>query len=165
HLNPLVCDRLDRPDLVTMAKGLGGGIPIGACIALGDSADLMDPGQHGSTFGGNPIACAGALAVISTIESEDLLARSSALGGTLQAAARVAGVQSLRAAGSFLGIDLAEPVAATAVALAQDAGFLINNTGPSTIRLAPPLTVREDDIALFAEAWPMIVATASAGDQ
>ncbi len=73
HHNPAVCDPLDRPDIITLAKGLGGGIPIGACIALGGAAGLLQPGHHGSTFGGNPVACAASLAVIDTIEAEDLL--------------------------------------------------------------------------------------------
>jgi acetylornithine/N-succinyldiaminopimelate aminotransferase len=165
HLNPLVCDPFDRPDLITVAKGLGGGIPIGACVALGAAAQLFRPGHHGSTFGGNPVACAAALAVISTIESDDLLSRALRIGTDLAASARVRGVRSVRSAGPFLGIDLERDLAPAVVGAARNAGFLVNSTGPATIRLAPSLTLPGEDVASFADAWPGIVLSALEGSR
>jgi acetylornithine/N-succinyldiaminopimelate aminotransferase len=165
HHNPEVCDPLEQPDIITLAKGLGGGIPIGACVAVGHAAHLLQPGDHGSTFGGNPVATAASLAVMRTIESEGLLAKSVEIGKHLVAALDAPGVRAIRAAGSFIGVDLDAAVAPRVVAVAQAAGFLINSTGPDTLRLAPSLALTEDDVLAFAEAWPTILTTAIEGSQ
>ncbi|MGH3516412.1 MAG: acetylornithine transaminase [Haloechinothrix sp.] len=137
------------PDVVTLAKGLGGGLPLGAVIGIGDAADLLQPGQHGTTFGGNPIACAAGLAVIKTIGETGLLDHVSAMGKDLAAGIEnlhhplVAGV---RGAGLLLGIALRKPVSAAVTKAAQDAGYLINNVQPDAIRLAPPLIIDEAQV-------------------
>jgi acetylornithine aminotransferase len=156
------------PDVVTLAKGLAGGMPIGACIGIGAAADLLEPGQHGTTFGGNPVCCAAALAVLRTIESEGLLDHVDRVGKEL-----VAGVEELAhplvtgvsGAGLLIGVGLAQPASATAVAAARDAGFLINNAVPDRIRLAPPLIVSTEQAEEFLAALPAILnRTAEAGD-
>lgn len=149
-----------RPDVVTLAKGLGGGIPIGACVALGEAGGLLQPGHHGTTFGGNPVAAAAALAVIDTIESEDLLGHVRAVGDRLAAGLRHERVAEVRARGLWIGIDLVEEVAASVVAVAARRGFLLNATGPGTVRLAPPLVVTVEQVEEFLAAWPTIVEEA-----
>ncbi|MGL5809096.1 MAG: acetylornithine transaminase [Nocardioides sp.] len=151
---------LIAPDIVTVAKGLAGGVPIGACLATGRSTLLLGPGQHGSTFGGNPVAAAAGLAVIETIEAEGLLSRSRAIGAKLASVAGGERVAAVRVAGAFAGIDLTGPHAPHAVEIAQEHGFLINSTGPGTIRLAPPFVISDDDLDHFCEAWPRIVQLA-----
>ncbi|GAC1386303.1 MAG: acetylornithine transaminase [Marmoricola sp.] len=150
-----------RPDIVTLAKGLGGGLPIGATVALGEAATLLQPGQHGSTFGGNPVCAAAALAVIRTIEEYDLLEavqrKGAALRGILEAAD---GVERVEGAGLLLGVQLTSDTAAEVVARGQQRGFLLNNTGPSRLRFAPALTIDNADLQEFAEAWPDIVGGA-----
>ena len=147
-----------RPDIVTLAKGLGGGIPIGATVALGQAANLLQPGNHGSTFGGNPVAAAAALAVIKTIEDYDLLdavqRKGAVLRGILEDSSEVERVEG---AGLLLGVQLKHDIAAEVVARAQQRGFLLNNTGPSRLRFAPALTIDNADLAEFGEAWPSIV--------
>lgn len=146
------------PDLVTLAKGLGGGFPIGACIGLGAAGELLQPGNHGTTFGGNPVACAAALAVIRTIEDEDLLEHVTVLGQKLRdGLAADPRVTEVRGEGLLIGLDLAEDKAAEVVAAAQDAGFIVNMTTPTRIRLAPPLVLTEDDANAFLAAWPSIL--------
>jgi acetylornithine aminotransferase len=146
------------PDIVTLAKGLGGGIPIGATIALGGAATLLEPGNHGTTFGGNPVACAAALAVIETIEKEGLLEAAVARGEQLtQVLLSADGVSNVEGRGLLLGAQLAEETAAAVVARAQERGFLLNNTGPARLRFAPPLTITETDIAALGDAWASIV--------
>ena len=150
------------PDLVTVAKGLGGGIPIGACIALGEHADLLQPGNHGTTFGGNPVATAAALAVIETIEKDDLLGNATRVGETLRTGLADPRVVAVRGRGLLIGLDLDAEVGPQVVQAAQDAGFILNNTGPHTIRLAPPL-VLTDELALeLVAAWPGILDAAYA---
>ncbi|MFL6158536.1 MAG: aminotransferase class III-fold pyridoxal phosphate-dependent enzyme, partial [Marmoricola sp.] len=149
------------PDLVTLAKGLGGGIPIGACIAFGDAATLLEPGNHGTTFGGNPVACAAGLAVIAVIEQEGLLERATVLGQKLRDG--LVGdprVTEVRGAGLLIGLTLTEPVTAAVMTAAQDAGFLLNNATPERIRLAPPLVLTDADAEAFLAAWPGILDTA-----
>lgn len=163
HLNPEVCEPLDAPDIITLAKGLGGGIPIGACLALGRASDLLQPGDHGSTFGGNPVATAAALAVIRTIETDGLLAASVEIGKHLATGLEAPGVRAVRAAGSFIGVDLVEEIAPRVVSVAQQHGYLINNTGPATLRLAPSLALTMDDVHAFAKAWPTILTIATEG--
>ncbi len=149
------------PDIVTVAKGLGGGIPIGATIGLGGAAALLEPGNHGTTFGGNPVACAAALAVIETIEAEGLLeaavVRGDQLTRLLLAQDQIAGVEGR---GLLLGAQLTDETAAALVARAQELGFLLNNTGPARLRFAPPLTITEADVASLGEAWTQIVTGA-----
>ena len=146
------------PDIVTVAKGLGGGFPIGACIGIGAAGELLQPGNHGTTFGGNPVACAAALAVIRTIEDEDLLEHVTVLGQKLRdGLVADPRVTEVRGEGLLIGLDLAEDKAAEVVAAAQRAGFIINNATPKRIRLAPPLVLTEDDANAFLAAWPTIL--------
>jgi acetylornithine aminotransferase len=151
------------PDIVTLAKGLGGGFPIGACIGLGRAASLFEPGNHGTTFGGNPVACAAALAVIRTIEDERLLERTTVLGQKLRdglaADPRVAEVSG---AGLLIGVVLSEEKAAEVAAAALRAGFIVNNATPGRVRLAPPLVLTDADADAFLRAWPAILEEAFA---
>jgi len=152
------------PDLVTVAKGLAGGFPIGACIALGDAAFLLEPGNHGTTFGGNPPACAAALAVIATIEAEGLLERATVLGEKLRDGLRAdPRVVEVRGEGLLIGLTLSEPVTAEVAAAALAAGFILNNATPERIRLAPPLVLTDADAEAFLAAWPGILDTAYEG--
>ena len=149
------------PDVVTLAKGLGGGFPIGAVIGLGRAADLLQPGNHGTTFGGNPVACAAALAVLDTIEAEGLLEHVTVLGQKIRdGLAADPRVTEVRGEGLLIGLDLASESAAAVVQAAQDAGFIINMTTPQRIRLAPPLVLTDDDAAAFLQAWPRILDAA-----
>ena len=152
------------PDVMTLAKGLGGGLPIGACLAFGDAADLLQPGQHGSTFGGNPVACAAALAVLDTIEADGLLDRATVLGDRLQAgvaALRHPMVAGVRGVGLMLAVILTAPVAGAVEAAARDAGFLVNAVAPDTIRLVPPLVLTDGQAAAFLDALPGVLDTAA----
>src|SRR6516225_6554861 len=152
------------PDVVTLAKGLGGGLPIGACLAVGEAARLMTPGLHGSTFGGNPVCAAAALAVLRTLTEQDLITRASVLGKTLSH-----GIESLdhplvdhvRGRGLLRGVVLTAPVAKPVEAAARDAGFLINAPAPDVIRLAPPLIITEAQIDEFLSALPRVLEKAS----
>jgi acetylornithine/N-succinyldiaminopimelate aminotransferase len=149
------------PDIVTLAKGLGGGIPIGATIALGGAATLLEPGNHGTTFGGNPVACAAALAVIETIEKEGLLEAAVSRGEQLTQVLRSTPyVTAVDGRGLLLGAQLAGETGAGVVSRAQANGFLLNNTGPARLRFAPPLTITEADVASLGAAWAQIVTEA-----
>ncbi len=149
------------PDVVTVAKGLAGGFPIGACLALGAAGDLLQPGNHGTTFGGNPVACAAALAVIDTIETDALLEHVTVLGQKLRdGLAAEPRVTEVRGAGLLIGLDLAQEKSAEVFAAALDAGFIVNNPTPRRIRLAPPLVLTEADAAAFLDAWPAILDAA-----
>jgi acetylornithine aminotransferase len=152
------------PDIVTVAKGLGGGIPIGACIALGETGDLLQPGHHGTTFGGNPVATAAALAVIETIEKDDLLGNATRVGEQLRTGLAHDRVTETRGSGLLVGIDLDADIAPQVVQAAQDAGFILNATGPRTIRLAPPLVLTADQAAELVEAWPTILEKAGVSE-
>lgn len=146
------------PDIVTVAKGLGGGFPIGACIGIGPAGELLQPGNHGTTFGGNPVACAAALAVIRTIEAEGLLEHVTVLGQKIRdGLAADPRVTEVRGEGLLIGLDLSEDKAAEVVAAAQAAGFIVNMTTPTRIRLAPPLVLTDDDANAFLAAWPGIL--------
>lgn len=136
------------PDLVTLAKGLGGGFPIGACIGIGDAATLLGPGNHGTTFGGNPVACAAALAVLDTIEADDLLTAATTRGDQL-AAALSAHPQVLEVTGRglMLGVVLAAPHAADVQRAALDAGLVLNAPTPDRLRIVPPLVLTEAEAA------------------
>ena len=148
-----------EPDVITLAKGLGGGIPVGATVALGDAATLLGPGNHGTTFGGNPVACAAALAVLDTVEKEGLLEAVVARGALLtEGLLAPDGVTAVSGRGLLLAAQLDGDDAAAVVQRGQDRGWLLNNTGPDRLRFAPPLTLSESDVAAFAAAWPGIVA-------
>ncbi|MCX6396148.1 MAG: acetylornithine transaminase [Propionibacteriales bacterium] len=154
------------PDLVTVAKGLGGGIPIGACIALGPAGALLEPGNHGTTFGGNPVACGAALAVIATIEAEGLLERTVVLGQKIRdGLAADPRVVEVRGEGLLIGLTLSGPVSAEVGAAAQAAGFIINAPTPERIRLAPPLVLTDEDAAAFLAVWPSLLDTAFGGER
>ena len=146
-----------KPDVITLAKGLGGGLPLGAMIALGSASKLFAAGDHGSTFGGNPVATAAALAVISSIEKEKVLAHVDEVGEFLLAElALIPGVTEVRGAGLLIGLSLEKPVAKTLTKKCQELGALINAPGDSTIRLAPALNVSmkqaEKFVKIFSQA-------------
>lgn len=157
-----------EPDVVTLAKGLGGGLPIGAVAAFGPVADLLQPGQHGTTFGGNPIACAAGLAVIDTIAADGLLDQVKERGERLRSGIeRFAHplVSHVRGAGLLLGIVLTEPLAPQVQRAAQDAGFLVNAPAPDVVRLMPPYVLSEAEVDVFLQALPGVLdAAKSAAD-
>lgn len=133
------------PDLVTVAKGLGGGVPIGAFIALGDAATLLQPGSHGTTFGGNPVATAAARAVIATIENDALLENARTVGDRIRAGLHDHPlVVETTGRGLLIGVVLARPVSADVQQAALGAGLIINNPTPDRLRLAPPLILTAD---------------------
>jgi acetylornithine/N-succinyldiaminopimelate aminotransferase len=137
------------PDVVTTSKGLGNGVPIGACLAHGEAAELMQPGNHGSTFGGNPLACSAALAAITAIEEEHLCERAIVLGerlmtGFAKALADVAHVKEIRGKGCMIGIELDKPCKSLFPA-AMAKGLIINVTADSVIRLLPPMVMTDDE--------------------
>ena len=151
-------------DVVTVAKGLGGGIPIGACVALGEAATLLQPGNHGTTFGGNPVACAAALAVLDTIEKDGLLEHATAMGERLRSGlAADERVPEVRGRGLLVGLDLSRPLSAEVAAAALAHGFIVNNPTPDRVRLAPPLVIGHDDVDAFLAAWPGILDDAYGG--
>ena len=148
------------PDVVTLAKGLGGGLPIGACLAVGPAAELLTPGLHGSTFGGNPVCTAAALAVLRVLAAEDLVRRAEVLGKLLRDGIESLGhplIDQVRGRGLLIGVVLTGPRAKDAEAAARDAGFLINAAAPDVIRLAPPLVITEAQIDAFIGALPAIL--------
>ena len=164
HQHPDLVAEPVIPDIVTLAKGLAGGIPIGACLATGGSGKLFDPGNHGTTFGGNPVAAAAALAVLDTIEADGLMQNAVERGRQLaQAALAAPEVKDVHGAGLLLGIELRDDVAAEVAAAALDAGFIVNPATPNRIRLAPPLVLTEAEARSFADAWPHIVGQAVDG--
>ncbi len=153
------------PDVVTLAKGLGAGLPVGACIATGAAADALVKGDHGSTFAGNPVSCAAALAVLDTIEADGLLEHVSTLGAGWAAALAAVGhplLAGVRGRGLWLALELAEPVAGAVEAAAREQGFLVNAPAPEVIRLAPPLVLTGDDADRFVEALPKVLDAAAA---
>lgn len=152
------------PDIVTLAKGLGGGMPIGATLALGAAADLFQPGHHGTTFGGNPVCCAAALAVLATVESDGLLERAGSLGERVRSGVESdPRVVSTSGAGLLIGVELASDVSAAVALAAQTAGFIVNNPTPNRLRLAPPLTLTDLQAQAFVDAWPAILDAAGVG--
>jgi acetylornithine aminotransferase len=148
------------PDIVTLAKGLGGGLPIGACLAVGETANLLRPGLHGSTFGGNPVCTAAALAVLKVLADDGLINRADMLGKTLSAGVESLGhplVDHVRGRGLLQGVVLSAEVAKPVEAAARDAGFLVNAAAPDVVRLAPPLVITEGQIDDFLTALPGIL--------
>ena len=139
-----------KPDVITLAKGLGGGLPLGAMIALGEAADLFQPGDHGSTFGGNPVATAAGLAVIDTIEKKDLLKRVTEIGTDLMAEiALIEGVKNVRGAGLLIGVEFSNPIAKEVAKRCEKNGLLVNGNSETVIRLAPPLIITDAEIKKF----------------
>ena len=152
------------PDVVTLAKGLGGGLPIGACIGIGDCGSALGKGDHGSTFAGNPIACAAALAVLDTIERDGLLANATEVGNRIAAGVEATGhplVTGVRGTGLWRAITLTAPAAAAVEAAARRAGFLVNAVQPDAIRLAPPLILTAGQADSFIAELPSILSSAS----
>jgi acetylornithine/N-succinyldiaminopimelate aminotransferase len=143
-----------KPDVITLAKGLGGGLPLGAMIALGDAASLFEPGDHGSTFGGNPVATAAGLAVVETIEKKALLKRVGDVGVELMAdLALIEGVKSVRGAGLLIGIEFSQPIAKQVAARCQKNGLLVNGNSATVIRIAPPLIITDKEVAQFLKVF------------
>ncbi|MBL1107534.1 acetylornithine transaminase [Streptomyces sp. 5-8] len=155
------------PDVVTLAKQLGGGLPLGATVAFGRAAELLAPGHHGTTFGGNPVACAAGLAVLETIEGEGLLGnvkrQSERLRDGIEALNHPL-IDYVRGAGLLLGIVLTGPVAPQVQQAAQEAGFLVNAPAPDVVRLMPPLNLRDDEADALLGALPGILDAAANGD-
>ena len=152
------------PDVLTLAKGLGGGLPIGACVGIGKCGSALGKGDHGSTFGGNPVACAAALAVLETIERDGLLANATTVGAHLAAGIEALGhplVAGVRGTGLWLAIVLTKPVATAVAATAQRSGFLVNAVQPDAVRLAPPLILTAAEADAFTAALPAIFEAAS----
>jgi acetylornithine/N-succinyldiaminopimelate aminotransferase len=149
-----------RPDVLTLAKGLGGGLPVGACIGFGRCGTGFAKGDHGSTFGGNPVACAAAVAVLDTIERDGLLAQVTAVGERLTAGLRAVShplVAGVRGRGLWLAVALTAARATDLEAAARHAGFLVNAVQPDAIRLAPPLILSPAEADEFLAAWPAIL--------
>ncbi|MFD6096349.1 acetylornithine transaminase [Nocardiopsis flavescens] len=154
-----------RPDVLTLAKGLGGGLPIGACVGFGRYADAFHKGDHGSTFGGNPVACAAALAVLDTIEEEGLLAHTAVMGDLLAEQLEAIDHPLLagqRGSGLWRALTLSGPHAAHVQEQAAVRGFLVNAVAPDVIRIAPPLVITPEQIGVFIEALPTVLDAAEA---
>ena len=153
-----------RPDVLTLAKGLGGGLPIGACVAFGEHGETFAKGDHGSTFGGNPVSAAAALAVLDTIEKDGLLANAAAVGEVL--ASGIAAIdhpllKGVRGRGLWRAAVLTGPYAPAVEAAARDAGFLVNALQPDALRMAPPLILTEEQARSFTTAFPSILDAAA----
>jgi acetylornithine aminotransferase len=152
-----------RPDVITLAKGLGGGLPIGACVGLGAYATAFGKGDHGSTFGGNPVSCAAALAVLDTIDKEGLLESAGTVGDLLADGITQTGhplLAGVRGSGLWRAMVLSEPKAADVESAARDAGFLVNAVQPNAIRIAPPLIITPEEAGTFVAALPEILRKA-----
>jgi acetylornithine/N-succinyldiaminopimelate aminotransferase len=151
------------PDVLTLAKGLGGGLPIGACIGFGEAGTALRKGDHGSTFGANPVACAAALAVLDTIEDENILGNVKTVGNSLASGIEATGhplLKGVRGSGLWLAAVLTEDKAPAVYQAAQDKGFLVNAVQPDAVRLAPPLILTEAEAGEFTAALPAILAQA-----
>lgn len=147
------------PDVITLAKGLGGGLPLGAMIALGKAADLFQPGDHGSTFGGNPVTTAAGLAAIKFIETQKILKKVEKQGVYLmQELAVIPGVSEVRGAGLLLGIELENLKAADIANALQNEGVLVNAANPTTIRLAPALIVTDAQLKKFVSIFKKVMS-------
>ncbi|HEV3076424.1 MAG TPA: acetylornithine transaminase [Thermoanaerobaculia bacterium] len=152
------------PDVLTLAKGLGGGLPIGACIGFGEAGTALRKGDHGSTIGANPVACAAALAVLDTIEDENILGNVKTVGNSLASGIEATGhplLKGVRGSGLWLAAVLTEDKAPAVYQAAQDKGFLVNAVQPDAVRLAPPLILTEAEAGEFTAALPAILAQAN----
>jgi acetylornithine aminotransferase len=153
-------------DVVTLAKGLGGGLPIGAVLAKGTAAAALQKGDHGTTFGGNPVVCAAALAVLETIERGGFLEAATKLGDALADAILALEhplIKTVRGIGLWRAVVLTEPLAGAAEMAAREAGFLVNAPAADVLRLAPPLVVQEDQLDAFVSALPTVLDAARVG--
>jgi acetylornithine/N-succinyldiaminopimelate aminotransferase len=153
------------PDVVTLAKGLGGGLPIGACVGIGAAGRLLEPGQHGTTFGGNPVCCAAALAVLDTIAGDGLLEHVRQVGKEIATGIEALGhplVTDVSGAGLMIGVGLAAPVSAAVSAAAREGGYLINNAVPDRIRIIPPLVLTDAQARELLGALPAFLDAAQA---
>ncbi|MFG3348868.1 acetylornithine transaminase [Streptomyces sp. NPDC048018] len=151
------------PDIVTLAKGLGGGLPLGATVAFGPAAELFEPGHHGTTFGGNPVACAAGLAVLDTLGADAVLDEVKRLGEKLRDGIEGLGhplVSHVRGSGLLLGIVLTESLAPQVQQAAQDAGLLVNAPAPDVVRLMPPLIIGDAEVDAFLRALPGVLEVA-----
>ena len=149
------------PDVITLAKGLGGGLPLGAMIACGRAANMFQPGDHGSTFGGNPISTAAALAVIDCIEKKNLMAAVKGHEKILKhGLALIPGVKEVRGAGLLIGIELDSPIAKELVVALLKVGVIVNAPTPSVIRIAPALTVTSAQIKTFISVFGKVLGDA-----
>ncbi|MGX7679612.1 acetylornithine transaminase [Jatrophihabitans sp. DSM 45814] len=154
-----------QPDIITLAKGLGGGMPIGACVGFGAAASLLTPGSHGSTFGGNPVSCAAALAVLTTIEQDGLLANVRAVGAELMSGLRAIAtplIEQVRGSGLWIGVVLSADLAGAVEDAARNRGLLVNAVKPNVIRLAPPLIVTAAEAAEAVEILSAALAEVQA---
>jgi acetylornithine/N-succinyldiaminopimelate aminotransferase len=152
-----------KPDVITLAKGLANGFPIGACLATGAAAEVFTPGKHGSTFGGNPLACVAALATLAVIEDEGLAARAGKVGdiireGIAAKLAGVAGVKDIRGKGLMVGIELDRPCG-DVVERGLEAGLLINVTADTVVRLLPPLNIKDAEVQMLIDGVSSVIRT------
>jgi acetylornithine aminotransferase len=153
-----------RPDVLTLAKGLGGGLPLGATIAYGRAAQLLQPGDHGTTYGGNPIACAAANAVLDVIESKKLMQSAKVFEKKIKKTlSALPGVSEVRGRGLLLGIELSTPIAKQIAALMLDVGVIVNAANENTIRIAPPLIVTMPQIEKFISVFANVMREADHG--
>jgi len=153
------------PDLLCLAKSIAGGLPIGACIGIGPAGRLLEPGQHGSTFGGNPVCCAAALAVLDTIAADGLLEHVRQVGKEIATGIEALGhplVTDVSGAGLMIGVGLAAPVSAAVSTAARDAGYLLNNAVPDRLRIIPPLVLSEAHAREFLGALPAFLDAGAA---
>jgi acetylornithine/N-succinyldiaminopimelate aminotransferase len=155
-----------QPDVMTLAKGLGGGLPIGACLGFEAAGDLLQPGDHGSTFGGNPVIAAAALAVLDTIDSEGILAQARHKGHLIED--RFSGLghsllKSWRGKGLWWAFVLTEPLAVALQQRAAEAGYLVNAIRPDVVRIAPPLIITETEIEAFFKDLPNLLSLVKRG--
>ena len=153
-----------EPDVVTMAKALGNGMPVGACWARAEVAAAFGPGDHGSTFGGQPLALAAVQATLAVMEAEDVCRRARVAGARLaEGLGRLPGVVSVRGAGLLLAAQLGTPVAKEASALALERGLLVNPVRPDAIRVAPPLLVRDEELEAALRILADVLTEIAAG--
>ena len=153
-----------KPDIITLAKGLGGGLPLGATIAYSKAAQLLQPGDHGTTFGGNPIACAAANAVLDVIESKKLLKSAQMFEKRIKKGlAQTEGVKEIRGRGLLIGIELEEPISKQVAAALLDAGVIVNPANPTAIRIAPPLIVSVVQIDKFLLIFKKVLKEVTRG--
>ena len=146
------------PDVITIAKGLGGGLPIGAMIALGRAAELITPGSHGSTFGGNPISCAAGNATIDEIQTKKYLTTNRQFGLQIMSALRqIPGVSEVRGKGLLIGFDFEKPIAKTVASELLEAGILVNSTSETTIRIAPAFVISQKNVDEFLRACTAVI--------